>query len=116
MILQSYLRQLPTKPRLLGKFRPNIPKASKTLRQYSQAYAPVAEEPYLPETSPQPGVDEYWRRIPVWENVAVHDFLSYRWSVSDIILQTGYQLLHAFIDLISRGSTVSFSKLTIVVI
>jgi lysine 2,3-aminomutase len=26
--------------------------------------------------------DEFWRKVPVWENVSAGDFLSYRWSVS----------------------------------
>lgn len=26
--------------------------------------------------------DEFWRRVPLWENVSAADFLSYRWSVS----------------------------------
>ena len=28
--------------------------------------------------------DEFWRKIPVWENVSTDDFLSYRWGVSHI--------------------------------
>lgn len=26
--------------------------------------------------------DEFWRKVPLWENVSAGDFLSYRWSVS----------------------------------
>jgi len=26
--------------------------------------------------------DEFWRKLPVWENVSTQDFLSYRWIVS----------------------------------
>jgi lysine 2,3-aminomutase len=26
--------------------------------------------------------DEFWRKVPLWENVSAADFLSYRWSVS----------------------------------
>lgn len=26
--------------------------------------------------------DEFWRKVPAYENVAAADFLSYRWSVS----------------------------------
>ena len=26
--------------------------------------------------------DEFWHKVPVWQNVSVTDFLSYRWSVS----------------------------------
>lgn len=28
--------------------------------------------------------DEFWRKIPVWADVTAKDFLSYRWSVSDM--------------------------------
>lgn len=26
--------------------------------------------------------DEFWRQVPLWENVSAGEFLSYRWSVS----------------------------------
>ena len=26
--------------------------------------------------------DEFWRKVPVWENTSCDDFLSYRWGVS----------------------------------
>lgn len=29
-----------------------------------------------------PRRDEFWRRVPAYENVSTGDFLSYRWSVS----------------------------------
>lgn len=29
-----------------------------------------------------PWREEFWRRVPVYENVATRDFISYRWSVS----------------------------------
>lgn len=36
---------------------------------------PVA--PALPQNR-----DEFWRKVPLWENVSTEDFLSYRWGVS----------------------------------
>lgn len=33
--------------------------------------------------SPGPSQDEFWRKVPIWENVSAQDFLSYRWSVSE---------------------------------
>ena len=28
--------------------------------------------------------DEFWRKVPVWADVTAKDFLSYRWSVSEM--------------------------------
>ena len=28
--------------------------------------------------------DEFWRKVPIWADVTAKDFLSYRWSVSDM--------------------------------
>ncbi|KAK0672906.1 hypothetical protein QBC41DRAFT_7820 [Cercophora samala] len=32
--------------------------------------------------------DEFWREVPVWENVSAKDFLSYRWSVANTVQGT----------------------------
>lgn len=32
--------------------------------------------------------DEFWRRVPVWENVSVDEFMSYRWSVANTVQGT----------------------------
>ena len=29
--------------------------------------------------------DEFWRKVPVWQDVSAADFLSYRWSVSQLL-------------------------------
>ncbi|KAK4240655.1 hypothetical protein C8A03DRAFT_31253 [Achaetomium macrosporum] len=29
--------------------------------------------------------DEFWRRVPVWEDVSAKDFLSYRWNVRNLV-------------------------------
>ncbi|KAK4189724.1 putative L-lysine 2,3-aminomutase [Podospora australis] len=29
--------------------------------------------------------DEFWRKVPVWENISAKDFLSYRWSVANTV-------------------------------
>jgi len=36
---------------------------------------PVAHETALSNN------DEFWRKVPVWENTSAQEFLSYRWSV-----------------------------------
>lgn len=33
---------------------------------------------------PMEGRDEFWRKVPIWENVSAADFLSYRWGVSSV--------------------------------
>ncbi|KAK4173052.1 putative L-lysine 2,3-aminomutase [Triangularia setosa] len=32
--------------------------------------------------------DEFWREVPVWENVSAQDFLSYRWSIANTVQGT----------------------------
>lgn len=32
----------------------------------------------------QSGRDEFWRKVPYWADVTAKDFLSYRWSVSEM--------------------------------
>ncbi|KAM7222637.1 hypothetical protein V8F06_002131 [Rhypophila decipiens] len=34
------------------------------------------------------GRDEFWRRVPVWENISPTDFLSYRWGVANTVQGT----------------------------
>ncbi|KAL0939246.1 l-lysine -aminomutase [Colletotrichum truncatum] len=34
--------------------------------------------------APEP-VDEFWRKVPGWENVTVNEFISYRWSVKNLV-------------------------------
>lgn len=36
-------------------------------------------------TLPMEGHEEFWRRVPIWENVSPAEFLSYRWGVSSIV-------------------------------
>ena len=39
---------------------------------------------HLPVVAQRPKKDEFWRKVPVWQNLSADDFLSYRWSVSFI--------------------------------
>ncbi|KAK4682173.1 hypothetical protein QC764_113090 [Podospora pseudoanserina] len=43
--------------------------------------------------------DEFWREVPVWENVSAKDFLSYRWSVANTVQGTAklFKFLHAVV-------------------
>lgn len=41
---------------------------------------------HLPVAAQGPERDEFWRRIPIWQDVSANEFLSYRWSVSFSIL------------------------------
>ncbi|KAK1768326.1 hypothetical protein QBC33DRAFT_513943 [Phialemonium atrogriseum] len=36
--------------------------------------------------------DEFWRKVPVWENVSANEFLSYRWGIANTV-QGGPKLL-----------------------
>lgn len=55
------------------------------------AVPPFIHRASLPETAwPVPPAataiehthDEFWRKVPLWEDVSVREFISYRWSVS----------------------------------
>lgn len=43
-------------------------------RETASTVRPVA-------TAVRQNSDEFWRKVPLWENVSAEDFLSYRWSV-----------------------------------
>lgn len=46
--------------------------------------------------------DDFWRRVPIWQNVSAEDFLSYRWSVS-----SSYH--RPLVSRVERGVTLTFS-------
>ncbi|KAI0133763.1 L-lysine-aminomutase [Xylariales sp. AK1849] len=71
----------------MGRPFVKLPAELTSPRRYSQVPAPVTEEPYgkTPVPTPQPRLDEYWRKIPIWENVTVDEFLSYRWSIANTV-------------------------------
>ncbi|GAB1311310.1 L-lysine 2,3-aminomutase [Madurella fahalii] len=41
-----------------------------------------------PVVTGMPQGDEFWRKVPLWENVSAADFLSYRWSVANTVQGT----------------------------
>ncbi|KAK8049129.1 hypothetical protein PG994_010859 [Apiospora phragmitis] len=61
---------------------PHSPAVSRA--QYSQAVAvaaPVPEEP----SPPSSGVDEFWRKVPMWEDVSMEEFISWRWTTKNFV-------------------------------
>ncbi|KAK3337459.1 hypothetical protein B0T19DRAFT_73509 [Cercophora scortea] len=71
--------------------RSQKPFCAPALEQGSQPRQPNLTVGDLAATSPQasPSIprdrDEFWRKVPVWENVSAADFLSYRWSVANTV-------------------------------
>ncbi|KAK7951871.1 l-lysine -aminomutase [Apiospora aurea] len=52
--------------------------------QYSQAVAlagPAAEEP----SPPSNGVDEFWRKVPMWKDVSTDEFISWSWTKKNVV-------------------------------
>ena len=104
--LLSKGRALRRGPLIAASFKPGRGTAS--LPRLAQA---AVAEKFIPETlpyAPPPaassfgisplagsGKEEFWRKVPIWENVSAADFLSYRWSVRilDLFLST-HQLLY----------------------
>lgn len=70
-------------------------------------------EPYAVTTLHLTGpADEFWRKVPIWENVSLRDFLSNEWNVSlfcpSVFVGTGSQLAVANnCRVASRPKTVS---------
>lgn len=40
--------------------------------------------------------DEFWRKVPIWRDVAAENFLSYSWSVSSLVFLTPFTPRSAF--------------------
>ncbi|KAK8137702.1 l-lysine -aminomutase [Apiospora sp. TS-2023a] len=71
--------------RQLGSKALMLPRGSIVSRaKYSQAAAvaaPVPEEPFPPSN----GLDEFWRKVPMWKDVSMEDFISWDWSKKNVV-------------------------------
>ncbi|KAI8219334.1 L-lysine 2,3-aminomutase [Colletotrichum sp. SAR 10_86] len=58
---------------------------------------PPVLDPVTPFARPPPEqVDQFWRRVPGWEDVSTTEFISYRWSMKNLV--EGPNKLRRFLD------------------
>ncbi|KAF4874826.1 L-lysine 2,3-aminomutase [Colletotrichum siamense] len=58
---------------------------------------PPVLDPVTPFARPPPEqVDQFWRRVPGWEDVSTAEFISYRWSMKNLV--EGPNKLRRFLD------------------
>ncbi|KAI8228386.1 L-lysine 2,3-aminomutase [Colletotrichum sp. SAR 10_99] len=58
---------------------------------------PPVLDPVTPYARPPPEqVDQFWRRVPGWEDVSTAEFISYRWSMKNLV--EGPNKLRRFLD------------------
>ncbi|TDZ24348.1 L-lysine 2,3-aminomutase [Colletotrichum orbiculare MAFF 240422] len=50
---------------------------------------------------PRTNDEEFWRRVPGWENVSCKEFMSYRWSTKNLV--EGPRKLHDFLERVLPG-------------
>ena len=72
--------------------RPRMSRAVATFArlQTAQAAAAAAADPVAspmfdnqkPKFRSEP-LEDFWRKVPIWQDVSAADFMSYRWSVSN---------------------------------
>lgn len=84
MIRLLSIRQAGPGVAAMNKHPARLPQRFIAVRHNHQAAAAVAKERHDEhvETIYRPNTHEYWREIPIWENVTADEFLSYRWGVS----------------------------------
>lgn len=73
----------------IPRLQAQVAEISKSLDNGDSIRLPITQMPAReavstvhPVAVAMPQGDEFWRKVPLWENVSSADFLSYRWSVS----------------------------------